>query len=120
MNSSIDRSARIEAALVELLRLYEWRFILALREKDPCTEVPVGLRNREEREYIRETQALLNRYGREKKAAWAVAREVLRALPATATEYKLVVPERDPNAEYCKHGWDTRLSCSSCLQERQP
>lgn len=27
-------------------------------------------------------------------------------------------PARDPKAEYCKHGWDRRLSCSSCLQER--
>lgn len=57
-----DKS-EIEAVLRELLRLYDWRFELARMERDG--DDPGGM------------SKLLNQYGREKKAAWARAREVL-------------------------------------------
>jgi hypothetical protein len=54
----------LRAALAELLRLYDWRFELARMERDgDCPG---------------EMTKLLNQYGREKKAAWAVARALLK------------------------------------------
>lgn len=50
-------------ALKELLRLYDWRFELARMERDG--DCPGQM------------TTLLNQYGREKKAAWAVARDLL-------------------------------------------
>jgi hypothetical protein len=61
--------ARARTVLTELLRLYDWRFTLAAREKDPrsATDVPFSV----------ETARLLRQYGAEKKAAWKAARRVL-------------------------------------------
>jgi hypothetical protein len=55
--------------LTELLRLYDWRFELAEREKDP--------RNTPDVPFYIETKRLLRQYGTEKKAAWAAARRAL-------------------------------------------
>jgi len=57
------------AALRELLRLYDWRFVLAEREKDP--------RYATDKAFNVETNRLLRQYGAEKKAAWAAARLAL-------------------------------------------
>jgi hypothetical protein len=53
-------------ALKELLRLYDWRFVLADREKAEGDEA-----------FQRETSKLLRQYGEEKKVAWVNARRVL-------------------------------------------
>jgi hypothetical protein len=55
--------------LRELLRLYDWRFVLAGRESDPRYGSDKGFRA--------ETRRLLNQYGTEKKAAWKAARAAL-------------------------------------------
>jgi hypothetical protein len=52
------------AALTELLRLYDWRNELGQIERDPDHDK-------------KQMKASLNKYGREKKAAWAAAREAL-------------------------------------------
>jgi serine/threonine-protein kinase RIO1 len=66
--------------LTELLRLYDWRFELAEREKDPRSAA---------KDFKDETRRLLNQYGAEKKAAWAAARRVLRSsVPATPPQEK--------------------------------
>jgi DnaJ-domain-containing protein 1 len=59
----------VVSVLSELLRLYDWRFELAEREKDLRNGAPSDFRN--------ETRRLLNQYGTEKKAAWEAARRVL-------------------------------------------
>lgn len=59
-------SAKVEAALRELLRLYDWRNELGRIERDFQHDT-------------KQMKTWLNQYGREKKAAWAVAREVLAA-----------------------------------------
>lgn len=56
------------SVLTELLRLYDWRFFLGEREKDPRAEEPP---------FQDETNRLLRQYGTEKKAAWEAARRVL-------------------------------------------
>jgi hypothetical protein len=55
------------AVLSELLRLYDWRFVLAAREN--ADDQDPG--------YTKETKRKLAQYGREKKAAWDRARKVL-------------------------------------------
>jgi hypothetical protein len=65
------------AALTELLRLYDWRNELGQIERDPNHDK-------------KQMKASLNKYGREKKLAWAAAREALpvsrrRIGPAPAT-----------------------------------
>jgi hypothetical protein len=59
----------VRAVLAELLRLYDWRFALAEREKSPLN---IG-----GTVFEAETRHLLRRYGAEKKAAWEAARRVL-------------------------------------------
>lgn len=55
--------------LTELLRLYDWRFEIARREKDPRSITGTAFSD--------ETRRLLNQYGTEKKSAWEAARRVL-------------------------------------------
>lgn len=64
----MSREQQLEAALTELLRLYDWRFALAEREQHPAAALP---------EFRNETKRLLNQYGAEKKAAWQVARTLV-------------------------------------------
>lgn len=79
MNEKIDLSALpsstetpppydVRVVLIELLRLYDWRFFLAEREKDP---------RQKDKEFATETRRLLNKYGIEKKAAWEAARRAI-------------------------------------------
>lgn len=58
----------VTSVLTELLRLYDWRFKLAEREKDPRADEPA---------FQDESNRLLRQYGSEKKAAWEAARRVL-------------------------------------------
>lgn len=60
--------AKLKAALAELLRLYDWRNDLGRIERD-------FNHNR------KQMTTWLNQYGREKKQAWAVARETLTGAP---------------------------------------
>ena len=62
--------ARLLPVLKELLRLYDWRFELADREKADGEHY--GQNNKSP-----ETKAMLRQYGEEKKAAWAAARAKL-------------------------------------------
>lgn len=71
----------LEAALAELIRLYDWRFELARME----AAVKAG-------NFLLapDVKRFLRQYGEEKKAAWEVARAVLRggataSVPATIT-----------------------------------
>jgi hypothetical protein len=64
IKAAVDRIEALEACLTELLRLYDWRNELGRREKEKTIE-QWELRN-----------ALLT-YGRQKKAAWKRARELL-------------------------------------------
>lgn len=58
----------IRACLIELLRLYDWRLVIAGVER---TAAPADL---DVAERIRKD---LLKYGREKKAAWELARKLL-------------------------------------------
>jgi hypothetical protein len=61
------------AALTELLRLYDWRNELGQIERDPNHDK-------------KQMKASLNKYGREKKLAWAAAREALAAASAVSPQ----------------------------------
>lgn len=62
---------KLKVALTELLRLYDWRNELGQIERDP---------NHDKKQMT----TWLNKYGREKKRAWAAAREALAAAPAVS------------------------------------
>lgn len=67
------RAVQLEAALTELLRLYDWRFELAAEEKVLKIMLSSG-------EWLQRTKTLKNNlrlYGEQKKAAWEVARKLL-------------------------------------------
>jgi hypothetical protein len=117
--SVTDRTAKLEAALAELLRLYDWRFKLGHME----AAVKAG-----NLLLIPEVNRLLRKYGEEKKAAWEVARAVLlnaapqvpdssgRNIPAVAAPH--VQTDRcgfDRNASLtedtyvCTCGWSIRV-----------
>lgn len=69
MRAALDTA---EDVLRELLRLYDWRFVIAEKEKE------MGALLFLEREALREEiRKNLLTYGMEKKVAWARAREVL-------------------------------------------
>lgn len=63
-----DRDAIVEkeirGVLVELVRLYDWRFELARQENEP--------HNKDE------MKSLLRQYGEQKKAAWIEAKRLLK------------------------------------------
>ena len=61
----MTKDQKIRAALAELLRLYDWRNELGLIERDFNHD-------------RKQMKTWLNQYGREKKQAWAVARELLQ------------------------------------------
>lgn len=60
----MDRIRQLEDNLIELLRLYKWRFKLAEMEKDPSIS-PTEIKH------------LLNKYGKEKKEAWKQAEKLV-------------------------------------------
>lgn len=63
LNKLISDRNRYRKALIELIRLYDWRFVLAEKEKQA---VLPGQR--------KEVARLLVQYGMEKKAAWEEAK----------------------------------------------
>lgn len=74
----------VRACLAELLRLYKWRFELAAMEKDPI--------------FGGQVKGLLNKYGREKKAAWQLAEQLLAATPIPVPASGITVEQIDEYA----------------------
>lgn len=82
----------IEAALRELLRLYDWRFELARAEQKQLNDEEDGEDFDATRAAGKALDADLRRYGREKKAAWATARSLLNAAPQPSTAATVAAP----------------------------
>lgn len=70
----------IKEALVELLRLYDWRNELGRIERDLNHDK-------------KQMKTWLNQYGREKKAAWEVARQLVAARTLTASPDPQIIPD---------------------------
>jgi hypothetical protein len=86
-----DRIEDLEANLRELLRLYDWRFELAKEEEMyksvPPSPLPSALR------------AKLRQYGEEKKAAWAVTRELITGCSASTSMAEEIHARRNRRRE---------------------